>query len=86
VDGVETAAERRRKAIMAALEPNTISASNPTPKASTSSFGAGSSSKTGTMPAKREREMVVQTNMEMPSIPKDIMARKRQLPWEEDVG
>jgi hypothetical protein len=82
----ETAAERRRKAIMAALEPNTILGSNPLPIASTStSTASASNKKASTLPLKSGREALVGMNRELPSIPKELQARKRQLPWDEEM-
>jgi hypothetical protein len=41
----------------------------------------------------KEKEVILvdlddeeEEKMELPSIPKDLPSRKRQLPWDEDVG
>jgi hypothetical protein len=102
---VETAAERRRKAIMAALEPNTLNASSgsssstvkarPKPVAMTSMMVGGQRVAVPRKEGHRDRDkeivLVVSDDEEeeevvLPRIPKDLPSRKRQLPWEEDVG
>ena len=99
---VETAAERRRKAIMAALEPNTLASSSsssgpskpkPKPVAMTSMMVGGQRVAVPRKDREKDKEIVLVVSddeeveeVKLPSIPKDLPSRKRQLPWEEDVG
>lgn len=89
---LDIAKEARRKAIMAALNPNTASTPLPAPTASTST---SSSTLIGsTKPKSRplveldddDDDFQIITNPDLPSIPKNLPPKKRQLPWEENLG
>jgi hypothetical protein len=98
----QTAAEKRRAAIMAALEPNTINPSGPSKPAviakpkpiNMTSMMVGGQRVAVARKDNREAEakvLVVSDSedeeiRELPSILKDLPSRKRQLPWEENVG
>lgn len=96
----QTAAEKRRAAIMAALEPNTIAGpSNPSkPIVKAKSINMTSMMVGGQRVAVPRKEREVETKVlvvsdsedeevkALPSMPKDVPSRKRQLPWEENVG
>jgi len=97
-----TPAERRRAAIMAALEPNTIAGpSNPSkpivkakPVNMTSLMVGGQRvavPRTEREEKEKEKVLVVSDSEDeevkmLPSVPKGLPSRKRQLPWEENVG
>lgn len=85
---------------MAALEPNTIAGpSNPSkPIVKAKSIGMTSMMVGGQRVAVPRKEREVETKVlvvsdsedeevkALPSMPKDVPSRKRQLPWEENVG
>ena len=96
----QTAAEKRRAAIMAALEPNTINAAGPSkpkiavvkPVNMTSMMVGGQRVAVPRKDREVDKKVLVISDSEdeevkeLPSLPKDLPSRKRQLPWEENVG
>lgn len=77
----ETAAERRRKAILAAMSPNT--------RLSPSASSYPSNHITQTLPTIPSAQKPLPTQ-ELPSVPSTSLhpvldSRKRQLPWDEDI-
>jgi len=95
-----TPAERRRAAIMAALEPNTIAGpSNPSkpivkakPVNMTSMMVGGQRVAVPRAEREEKGKVLVISDSEdeevkmLPGVPKGLPGRKRQLPWEENVG